>query len=426
MSKTYPTELYPADADILTLNGQTDPETGLAFIAAGVSPASSPSLQVQFDRRLDRQNEVLAPANQGRVVETGTLLFGVFPLWYCLEGYYKEYDGATSQSVSDDATTYVWIDASNVLQTGSDWPADTSLFLPLAKIVTASGVMTITDCRPFFQCPIDLGSRGSVDLTSDVTDVLPVANGGTGAAALTGILHGNGTSPVTASDVDLETEVTNELPVANGGTGAATAADARTNLGAAASGANSDITSLSALSPPLSVSQGGTGAGSLTGVVKGNGTDALTASDVDLAADVTGTLPVANGGTGQTTAIVVPYSPAIVIPSTLAVGVAKVWFVAPIAFTLKNAIGRVDTAPTGQALIIDVRVGAGAGSENSIFNDQSEMINIAATEKEDTSATKDHAVSAGERVSFEIEQVGSGIAGSDLTIVLNGRTSLQT
>ena len=34
------------------------------------------------------------------------------------------------------------------------------------------------------------------------------------------------------------------VPVANGGTGATTAAGARTNLQAAASGANSDITSL--------------------------------------------------------------------------------------------------------------------------------------------------------------------------------------
>lgn len=51
-----------------------------------------------------------------------------------------------------------------------------------------------------------------------------------------------------------------DLAVADGGTGASTAAGARTNLGAAASGANSDITSLSALSTALSIAQGGTGA----------------------------------------------------------------------------------------------------------------------------------------------------------------------
>lgn len=47
--------------------------------------------------------------------------------------------------------------------------------------------------------------------------------------------------------------------VSRGGTGATTASGARTNLGAAASGANSDINSLSGLTTPLSVAQGGTG-----------------------------------------------------------------------------------------------------------------------------------------------------------------------
>lgn len=49
------------------------------------------------------------------------------------------------------------------------------------------------------------------------------------------------------------------LAVVSGGTGAENATDARTNLSAAKSGANSDITSLSGLTTPLSVAQGGTG-----------------------------------------------------------------------------------------------------------------------------------------------------------------------
>ena len=50
------------------------------------------------------------------------------------------------------------------------------------------------------------------------------------------------------------------LGVATGGTGANTAANARTNLGAAKSGANSDISALSGLTTALSIAQGGTGA----------------------------------------------------------------------------------------------------------------------------------------------------------------------
>jgi hypothetical protein len=49
------------------------------------------------------------------------------------------------------------------------------------------------------------------------------------------------------------------LPVASGGTGASTAGNARTNLSAAGSGANSDITSITGLTTALSAAQGGTG-----------------------------------------------------------------------------------------------------------------------------------------------------------------------
>lgn len=51
--------------------------------------------------------------------------------------------------------------------------------------------------------------------------------------------------------LSLTTGVTGLLPLANGGLNASTAAGGRATIGAAASGANSDITSLSGLTVPL-------------------------------------------------------------------------------------------------------------------------------------------------------------------------------
>jgi len=114
------------------------------------------------------------------------------------------------------------------------------------------------------------------------------------------------------------------IGISYGGTGATTAASARTNLGAAASGANSDITSLSGLTTPLSEAQGGTGYSNYTtgdllyasssstlarlnDVATGNalisgGAGAIPSwGKINLSTHITGTLPVANGGTGATT-----------------------------------------------------------------------------------------------------------------------------
>lgn len=60
-----------------------------------------------------------------------------------------------------------------------------------------------------------------------------------------------------------------DVAVADGGTGSSTASGARTNLGAAASGVNSDITQITGLTTDLSVAQGGTGASS-AGAAKTN------------------------------------------------------------------------------------------------------------------------------------------------------------
>ena len=98
----------------------------------------------------------------------------------------------------------------------------------------------------------------------------------TGASADNFTVGGNlavtGTTTFTGAVV-----MSTALPVASGGTGASTAGNARTNLSAASSGANSDITSITGLTTALTVPQGGTGAATLTAnnVLLGNGTSAI-------------------------------------------------------------------------------------------------------------------------------------------------------
>jgi len=85
---------------------------------------------------------------------------------------------------------------------------------------------------------------------------------------------------VNVSDTPTFTNLTLTTPLAisSGGTDANTAGGARTNLGAAASGANADITSITGLTTALSVGQGGTGSTTAGGARTNLGAAALGAN----------------------------------------------------------------------------------------------------------------------------------------------------
>jgi len=168
--------------------------------------------------------------------------------------------------------------------------------LPANAVIIGNGTSGVTSVAP--------GTTGNI-LTSNGTTWTSAAAPASGVTSVSGGTTGLTPSTPTSGAIVLA----GTLAATNGGTGATTASGARTNLSAAVSGANGDITSLTGLTTPLSAGQGGTGVITSTG----SGSNVLSASPTltgtltTAALTATGTvtlttaLTVANGGTGQTT-----------------------------------------------------------------------------------------------------------------------------
>jgi hypothetical protein len=197
-------------------------------------------------------------------------------------------------------------------------------------------------------------SWGKVGLTSHVSGVLPITNGGTNSgAALSGssiivsdgvsiiqgakgtnttVLHGNASGLPSYSAVDLALDVTNVLPIANGGTGSNTQnwVDLTTNqtvsgiktwnslgifnAGITASGGVISLNNNSAFatnintgSSTANVTIGSTGNSlylpkfTTAGILHNDATGLVTSGPITLTTDLSGILPVPNGGTGVAT-----------------------------------------------------------------------------------------------------------------------------
>ena len=112
--------------------------------------------------------------------------------------------------------------------------------------LTGAGTTVVTGTYPNFTITSNDQYVGTVTSVSGTGTV----NGIT----LTGTVTSSGSLTLggTLSNVSLTSQVTGTLPIANGGTGATTAGAARTSLGAAASGANTDITSIALTSGTIS------------------------------------------------------------------------------------------------------------------------------------------------------------------------------
>jgi hypothetical protein len=101
------------------------------------------------------------------------------------------------------------------------------------------------------------------------------------------------------------------------------------------------------------------------------------------------------------------------VTGTLTTGTDKApTLVAPCALTITKVKLVVKTAPTGAALIVDVNKGG-----TTIFTTQGNRPTIAIGDTQGDSGTPDvTSLAEGDKLTIDIDQVGSTVAGADLTV----------
>lgn len=162
----------------------------------------------------------------------------------------------------------------------------------IISYTSATGLSTFTSGNGLYTAGNTLHVGGTPNRVVALADTIDIAPNYVGQPSITTL------GPITvgqwrATPVD----------VPFGGTGATNAADARSNLGAARSGANGDITSISGLTTPLSINQGGTGATTAIDARTNLGAASRGVnSDITQITGLTTPLSISQGGTGANTA----------------------------------------------------------------------------------------------------------------------------
>lgn len=82
--------------------------------------------------------------------------------------------------------------------------------------------------------------------------------------------------------------------------------------------------------------------------------------------------------------------------------------------TITNVIAGVGTAPTGSSVIVDVRK-----NNTSVFTTTANRPTIAVSTFVDTTSVPDvTAIAAGDYLTIDVVQIGSGVAGADLVVTV--------
>ena len=242
-----------------------------------------------------------------RVLETATSPgTGAVSLLGAVSGYVSFLTG-----IGNGNTTYYTI----ADQSGANWEVGLGTYNSTGSVLTRTTPIAGSAATPvnfvsgtqnvFVTQPAEKAVYGTgTTLVAPTGTLLPVANGGTGVATLTGIAYGNGTSAFTAASTAQVLSVIGTVPIANGGTGLtsftsggavyATSTSALTTgtLPIASGGTNSTAT------PTAGTVAYGTGT-AIAYTAAGTSGQILTSAAAGTPTWIT-TLPIANGGTNST------------------------------------------------------------------------------------------------------------------------------
>jgi len=350
-----------ANSDITSLTGLTTP---LSVAQGGTNATTAGAARASLGAAASGSNADITDLTNAAGIQIGTPTAGaqgagtINATGLFINGVGVGTGSGSVTSVAATVPAFLSVSGSPVTTSGTIAISYSGTALPVANGGTGqttytNGELLIGNSTGNTLTKATLTAGSGITITNGAGDITIASTAGGGT--VTSVAASGGTTGLTFTGSPISTSGTltlgGILAIASGGTGASSASGARLTLGAAGSGANSDITSLTGLATALSTNQGGTGitstpangqlligngsgytaatltagsgisvtnsaggitiastagGGTVTSVSGSGGTTGLTLSGGPITGSGTltlgGTLAVANGGTGATSA----------------------------------------------------------------------------------------------------------------------------